>query len=132
MYSHFTNIDSDINNISLMEEVTRSLVDKYELTENKFPVILIALTEAVSNAILHGNKEDKNKSVTISAKKTNEGIHLCVEDQGLGFDFTTLPDPTTDETIEEEGGRGILLISELCDSFDFHKEGRVIEMFFKK
>lgn len=131
MYSHFINIESDIKNISLMEDLTQSILDKYELGSDKYAVILIAITEAVSNAILHGNKEDINKPVTISAKKSDTGLHLCIEDKGDGFDFNSLPDPTTPHAIEEEGGRGILLISELCDSISFHEEGRIIEMFFK-
>ena len=131
MYSHFANIESDINNISLMEDLTQSLMDKYELGSKKYPDILIAITEAVSNAILHGNKENLEKTVSISAQKSDKGFHLCIEDQGNGFDFNSLPDPTTPITIEEEGGRGILLISELCDSISFHNEGRIIEMFFK-
>lgn len=132
MYFHFTNIESDINNISMMEDLTQSIIDKYELNQEKFPDILIAMTEAVSNAILHGNKEVRNKPVEVYTRATENGLSIRIKDQGTGFNYKSLPDPTTPHTIEQEGGRGILLIRELCDEFAFLDEGTIIEMFFKK
>jgi serine/threonine-protein kinase RsbW len=131
MYFHFINIASDINNIGKMEKLTQSIIDKYELNQDKFPVLLISITEAVSNAILHGNGEDVNKQVEIYTDHSIKGLKVQIKDQGNGFDFESLPDPTTPESIEEEGGRGIMLIKELCDEITFLEKGNIIEMFFK-
>lgn len=131
MYFHFINIASDINNIGKMEKLTQSIIDKYELNQDKFPVLLISITEAVSNAILHGNGEDVNKQVEIFTDHSTKGLKVRIKDQGNGFDFESLPDPTTPESIEEEGGRGIMLIKELCDEITFLEKGNIIEMFFK-
>ncbi len=131
MYTHFVNIESDIQNIGKLETVTRRILDKYELDQELFPSILIALTEAVSNAILHGNKEEKEKQVEVYTFRSDIGLHVRVKDQGDGFDFSNLPDPTLPETIEEEGGRGILLIQELCDECTFEENGSIIDLFFK-
>jgi serine/threonine-protein kinase RsbW len=132
MYSHFINIESDLDNIGKVETITQSLIDKHAINQDKYPSILIAVTEAVSNAILHGNKESNEKLVEIYTKITNGDLYIQVHDQGNGFQFDNLPDPTLPETIEEEGGRGILLIKELCDEIQFLNEGRIIEMLFKK
>lgn len=132
MYSHIINIDSDIKNIGSIESIALSIIDKFSLSQEKFPAILIATTEAVSNAIIHGNKEKKDKAVEIYAKLNQGDLYIQVKDQGDGFDFTDLPDPTTPESIEEEGGRGILLINELCDEYQFRDGGCTIEMLFKK
>ena len=132
MYSHFINIESDLDNIGKVETITQSLIDKHAINQDKYPSILIAVTEAVSNAILHGNKESNEKLVEIYTKITNGDLYIQVHDQGNGFQFDNLADPTLPETIEEEGGRGILLIKELCDEIQFLNEGRIIEMLFKK
>jgi len=91
---------------------------------------MIAVIESVNNAIIHGNKTDKNKNVLLSATLHDEQIVFIVSDEGQGFDHQSLPDPTAPENIEKVGGRGIFLIKNLADEVSFKSEGRTLELTF--
>lgn len=130
MFRTLMNIDSNPVNISVLEELTRTIVDEFKFTEEKYPNILISLTESVSNAMIHGNNEDENKVVSIKVKELEKGILLRVSDQGDGFDFSDLPDPTLPENLELLGGRGIFLIKDLSDDFTYFDNGSTLEMLF--
>lgn len=81
---------------------------------------VIALTEAVNNAIVHGNKRDSAKRVHIAANIENGNLILGVRDEGCGFDIDSLPDPLHPDNLLREGGRGIFLIRALTDSSEFY------------
>jgi serine/threonine-protein kinase RsbW len=87
--------------------------------------------EAVNNSIVHGNKEDVNKRVFLSLHMDEDTVQILVEDQGEGFDYTNLPDPTKPENLENIHGRGIYLIKHLADEVEFYKNGTVVQMNFK-
>ena len=94
-----------------------------------FTGIMIAVTEAVNNAIKHGNKSNSEKNVTLSLSLTENVIKFKIEDQGAGFNYHNLPDPTAPENLEKPSGRGIFLMKHLADEVAFHDEGRIVELF---
>jgi serine/threonine-protein kinase RsbW len=89
------------------------------------------LTEAVNNAIVHGNKTDRNKVVTVEIRRDRNLIVCFISDEGRGFDFNHLPDPTAPENIENIGGRGIFLMKHLADMVIFSNQGSQVEIQFK-
>jgi serine/threonine-protein kinase RsbW len=91
---------------------------------------MIAITESVNNAIVHGNASDKSKNVSLSLQVTDNSLTFTVEDQGNGFNYENLEDPTSPENIEKIGGRGIFLMKHLCDSVTFHDDGKKVELSF--
>jgi serine/threonine-protein kinase RsbW len=93
--------------------------------------MLISLTEAVTNAITHGNHYDENKVVQINLQKKSDTIAIRVSDQGRGFDPANVPDPTCEENICKCGGRGVFLMQRLCDQIQYKDNGRTVEMHFK-
>lgn len=97
-----------------------------------FGNVLIAVTEAVNNAIMHGNKNNGNAQVFIKSAEGEESFCFSIEDEGIGFDFTTLPDPTAPENIEKENGRGIFLMKNLADEVEFENNGRRVTIYFTK
>lgn len=111
-----------------------SLVDKVSaemgLSEDHYGNVLIAVTEAVNNAIIHGNKYSEEKSVIISVKKGEKEIVFTVSDKGNGFDFNNLPDPTAPENIEKPDGRGIFLMKNLSDGVEFDNAGSTVRITF--
>lgn len=111
-----------------------SLVDKVSaemgLSEDHYGNVLIAVTEAVNNAIIHGNKYSEEKSVLISVKKGEKEIVFTVSDKGNGFDFNNLPDPTAPENIEKPDGRGIFLMKNLSDGVEFDNAGSTVRITF--
>jgi serine/threonine-protein kinase RsbW len=91
---------------------------------------MIAVTEAVNNAIKHGNSSDKSKNVHLSLSLDDSMIKFVIKDEGNGFNYGNLPDPTAPENLEKPGGRGIFLMKHLSDEVDFKEEGRVVELSF--
>lgn len=124
-------ISSNPNNILKVENYLRSAQHDMNIDETKFPDILISLTEAVNNAILHGNNADESKSVEISMEGKTSGVAISVTDEGKGFDPNEIPDPTAPENIECCGGRGVFIMSRLADKISFENNGSTVQMFFK-
>jgi serine/threonine-protein kinase RsbW len=93
--------------------------------------IRLALEEALANAIKHGNRLDHQKKVHVEAKISKRKIEICVEDEGIGFDRTSVPDPTLAENLEKSHGRGILLIESYMDEVHWSRGGRRLKMIRK-
>lgn len=92
--------------------------------------IIIALTEAVNNAIHHGNALDPSKTVTLGYEVKDDRIIFMVQDQGPGFDYEHLPDPTDPQNIEKPHGRGVFLMRALAKSVEFSDNGATVTMAF--
>lgn len=114
----------------MIESFIDNSKDRFHLDEDLYGNIMIAVTEAVNNAIKHGCKGNSDKSVSISLSLTDNAIKFRVEDDGVGFDYNNLPDPTSPENIEKPSGRGIFLMKHLSDEVDFSDNGRVVELSF--
>lgn len=123
-------IPSIVENIRIVESFVDNAKDEYNLTDDLYGNIMIAVIESVNNAIVHGNNSDKDKFVSLSANLEDTQIIFKVSDQGSGFDHQTLPDPTAPENLESIGGRGIFLIKHLADEVNFQNDGRTLELTF--
>lgn len=122
---------SDPRNINKVEQYVNQIASRYQLDQEKHANLLISLTEAVNNAIIHGNKQDRSKTVSIKLVQTNNGLAVRVSDQGCGFNYDKLPDPTSPEHLCECGGRGVFLMNQLCDQMRYINGGSTVEMQFK-
>lgn len=123
-------IPSLSENIRMIESFIDNAKDKFHLDDDIYGNIMIAVTEAVNNAIKHGNQSDASKNVSLSLNLEETLIKFQVEDEGPGFDYQTLPDPTAPENLEKPGGRGIFLMKHLSDEVKFKDRGRVVELSF--
>lgn len=123
-------IPSLSENIRMIESFIDNAREKFQLNEDIYGNIMIAVTEAVNNAIRHGNKGDSSKNVSLTLSLEEGMIKFRIEDEGTGFDFHHLPDPTSPENIEKPGGRGIFLMKHLADEVDFTEKGKVVELSF--
>lgn len=123
-------IPSLSENIRIIESFIDNAKEKYALDDDIYGNIMIAVTESVNNAILHGNGGDKSKNVDLQLLLEENTIRFTVEDQGEGFKYDELPDPTAPENLGKPGGRGIFLMKNLCDEVTFKEEGRVVELTF--
>ena len=127
---HSIEIGSDLNNIPKVESLIDQVCDELSLSEDYYGNILIAVTEAVNNAIIHGNKNEDSKIVKVDVAKNNSSLIFSVADQGEGFDFENLPDPTAPENLEKPDGRGIFLMKNLSDGVDFELNGSKVSITF--
>lgn len=121
-------IPSDINLVKETSEKVQQELKKYALAENILFDIKLCFEEAVINAIKHGNRGDKNLSVDIELGKDHEKVKLMIKDEGPGFDFKEVADPTQPENIEKHSGRGVFLIKRLMDEVEFTDNGKTVIM----
>jgi serine/threonine-protein kinase RsbW len=117
-------------NITIVERLIDELCDRYKIQEEHYGNILIALTEAVNNAIYHGNKQDPSKTVVVKYEATGDRFFFRIEDDGPGFDYQNVPDPTSPENLEKPNGRGVFLMRHLSDELAFFEDGRIVELSF--
>ena len=124
-------LPSKTESIAQLEVLIEGLADKYQVTEDTFANMMTCLNEAVINAIIHGNKLDETKKVIINAEVEPKRIIWTVSDEGPGFDYTNLADPTAPENLENLTGRGVFIIKHLADQCIFNAAGNTIELHFK-
>ncbi|TVR71667.1 MAG: ATP-binding protein [Marinilabiliales bacterium] len=124
------NLYSKIDNLREVERVIDEISAEFDIATEIYGNILIACLEAVNNAISHGNKLDPTKKVDVTFSINNKRMTVITRDEGPGFDFENVPDPTSPENIENVNGRGIFLMKQLSDEITFHDDGRVSEMVF--
>ena len=125
-------LQSSLSSISRIEPYVNQIVSDFGINDEIYGNILIALTEAVNNAILHGNKEDKSKKVTINLVNNHPKKQLIfqISDDGSGFNHNQLPDPTAPENILKLGGRGVFLMRQLSDEVEFMDNGSTVQILF--
>lgn len=123
-------IESSSDNLRLVERLIEDVCDIYNVTEDNFGNILIAVTEAVNNAIYHGNKGNPAKSVQIGFENEDKKITFSVSDEGQGFDYDSLPDPTDPGNIDKINGRGVFLMKHLADKVEFNHNGKEVLLTF--
>ena len=120
-----------VDYLKRVENLISNLSSHYKISKEAEDKISLAVLEAVSNAIFHGNKLDYHKSVTIHFKLSKNCISCLIKDEGDGFDILCVPDPTLPENIEKINGRGLFLMKHLADSVEYSAEGRHVKMIFK-
>jgi serine/threonine-protein kinase RsbW len=130
-YSQTLKIVSEPQSINIIEKVIDDMKSEFDIHEDSYGNILVAVTEAVNNAIAHGNQNDPSKMVSVSYEVDGDRISFTVSDEGAGFDYYNLPDPTTPENLEKPAGRGVFLMKHLADQVIFSENGRVVELYFK-
>jgi len=109
------------SNIKLVEKFLLELENCIHLEDDVLDRIMISVTEAVNNAIIHGNKADKKKSVEVACVCDDDRLEFTITDEGTGFNLTEVPDPLDEGNLLKEGGRGIMIIQNMMDSYSFEK-----------
>ena len=127
---HSIEIGSDLKFMSEVETLIDNVCEDLSLNEDHYGNILIAVTEAVNNAIVHGNHNDEDKKVKVAVSTNDEKVVFIIADEGKGFDFENLPDPTAPENIEKPDGRGIFLMKNLSDDVEFDENGSKVSITF--
>ena len=124
-------IASRMEGITEVEGLINELSEELGVDETHYGEILIAMTEAVNNAIVHGNKLDSSKMVDVEVSLDGPILQFKISDEGPGFDFENIPDPTSPENLEKPNGRGVFLMRQLADTCEFEDLGRVAIMRFE-
>ncbi|MFC2080661.1 ATP-binding protein [Bacteroidota bacterium] len=124
-------IASRVENLREVEKLVDEVSTACSMSSEVYGNVLIATLEAANNAILHGNKLDENKDVDIEFKWDTDELELVVSDQGHGFNYENVPDPTAPSNREKVNGRGVFLMEKLSDDISFLENGRIVSLTFK-
>lgn len=125
-------IASVITNIGKVEYFFNEIFKDLKFSRKIYCKIYLSVTEAVNNAIVHGNNLNENKIVSIIFKDDIDKYIVCVEDEGSGFNYNIIPDPREPINIKKEYGRGIFIMKQYADKVIFEKNGTLINLIFNK
>jgi len=114
-------LSSSPREITKVEKFLMDANGKLHLDDGTMYRLLVAVTEAVNNAILHGNESDPSKFVVVCINANRTMVMIRVEDEGPGFDASDIPNPLDQENLLKEHGRGVFLIQSLVDKVEFSK-----------
>ena len=114
-------IESDPNNLITVEEFVNYFCKDIQIPDEKLSDVLLAVTEATTNAIIHANKSDANKKVTIDVEVVDSKMIVKVKDEGEGFEPKEIPDPTEPENLLKDHGRGIYLMRVYMDDLEYKR-----------
>ena len=122
---------SVLESIHLAEKLVDDVCAEYKVKEDFYGEVLICLTEGVNNAIVHGNRMSTDLQVSLTFELADEQtLRFIIEDEGPGFDYENLPDPTAPENIELPHGRGVFLMQRLADRCTFNNGGTEVVLEF--
>lgn len=125
-------LPSTMESIARLESLVEEISERYHVSEDTFANMMTCLNEALINAIVHGNQSNASKTVYVNAEvKDQKRIIWTVADEGPGFDYNNIPDPTAPENLEKLTGRGVFIIKHLADQFIFNARGNEVELHFK-
>jgi serine/threonine-protein kinase RsbW len=113
-------IESDPNNLITVEEFVNYFAKDIGIEEERMNGLLLSVTEATTNAIIHGNKCNLEKKVSINVSINGEKIIIKVKDQGKGFDPSKVPDPTEPQNLLKDSGRGVYLMKVYMDDLKYN------------
>ena len=119
---------SKIDNISLVVENVILMLTQLACVPGGEEAVEIALREALNNAVVHGNHSDPQKRVSVKCRCISGEIFIAVKDEGQGFDFSKIPNPTTPITVYSAHGRGIYLMKAFMDDVWFEEDGSLVQM----
>ncbi len=119
-------IKSDISELKNVEIFVNEIFTECNISNKYFNKVYLCISEAVINSIEHGNKNDKNKKVSISADYKKNKLDIEVKDEGNGFNFELIDDPTKPENRKKESGRGIFIIKSLSKQIEYNEKGNSI------
>jgi len=121
---------SEAPSLLVLEEWINNLCEAFNISEELYGNILISVTESVNNAIIHGNLNQIDETTIVEYNISESELSFTVTDQGKGFDFKNVKDPTEPQNIEQPNGRGIFLMTHLADKVEYSDPGNKVEITF--
>ncbi|HNX65531.1 MAG TPA: ATP-binding protein [Bacteroidales bacterium] len=124
-------IQSNIDNLIKVENLIDNLSKRLGVSDEVYGKVLVSTIEAVNNAIIHGNKNVESKAVYLVCSSNGSSLTIIVKDEGEGYNFNNIPDPTSVENLEKLSGRGVFIMKKLADDIEFNEFGNEVKMTFK-
>ena len=124
-------IQSNVDNLIKVENLIDNLSKRLGVSDEVYGKVLVSTIEAVNNAIIHGNKNVESKAVYLVCSSNGSSLTIIVKDEGEGYNFNNIPDPTSVENLEKLSGRGVFIMKKLADDIEFNEFGNEVKMTFK-
>ncbi len=121
-------IPSELAEVPQVQQTILAAVEQHGYAKDALFAIRLALEEALSNAIRHGNCDDASKTVTVEYSVTDEAVRITVTDEGYGFEPGEVPDPCAEENLERPHGRGVMLIQAYMSEVSYNERGNRVTM----
>jgi len=127
-------IPSRLEVLSQVDKFASDIANKLNLTDDQKDNLAIAVTEAVGNAIVHGNKKNPEKTVSICFQIKKDSIRVSITDQGSGFQPAELANPLDPQNVMKESGRGIFILKSIMENvrFSFSPKGTTVVFKMKR
>jgi serine/threonine-protein kinase RsbW len=125
-------LPTSIDSLTLVEQIIEDIKNIHGIPEELYGNILVSITEAVNNAIKHGNNSDTNLTIDFSYEFSKNEIQFLIKDKGTGFDRNSIPDPTHPDNLEKPDGRGIFIMESLSDEVEFLENGSLVCIKFNR
>lgn len=125
-----TKLASNPHAILSAEHLIDDICAEYSINEDVYGNVLISVTEAVNNAVIHGNSNDSSLFLDLRVYASDTEVCFVVSDQGKGFNYDDLPDPTSPDNLLKENGRGVFLMRSLSDDLAFENAGSTVLLYF--
>jgi serine/threonine-protein kinase RsbW len=116
-------LQTDFDELEHLDEIVSALSAEAGLDEEKSSGLMLCVSEAVTNGMLHGNKMDATKTVHLTASAVPGTVRVTVQDQGDGFNPDTIPDPLDSDNLLKPSGRGVFLMKTYCDEVIYDEHG---------
>ena len=119
-------LTSSLDSLAKLEQFVDKIIKQAGLDDDTSSRFQLVMSEACTNAIMHGNKMDESKKVVINTEVFDNKIVVTVEDQGKGFDPDSVPDPLATDNLLKTGGRGVYLIKQYADEVSYSPKGNIL------
>ena len=126
--SHRLSFASRLGEVPAVQQQIIDACEAEGYSEETIFAIRLALDEALSNAVRHGNDNDPSKTVQVEYAVDCDQLRVVIEDEGHGFDPEALPDPTAEENLNRPHGRGVMLMRAYMSDVDFNERGNRITL----
>lgn len=132
-YFEIRKVNSSKNIIRDFEDLFLNFKNQYNIKDDIYFKIMVAVTEGINNASGHGNKYNPEKVVTVELKGNSNYINCKIQDEGMGFNPENVADPRNPENLLKDNGRGVFLMKELANEFNVTNlnDGTLVELIFK-
>ena len=121
-------IPSSMQLVYVLDAIISEIVREIGFDEETAEQVNLAVIEAGTNAIKHGNKEDANKRARFEFIIAPDKLTVVVEDQGNGFDRKQVDDPLDPVNLLKSSGRGIFLMEACMDKVAYNHTGTLVTM----
>ncbi|MFU8861688.1 MAG: ATP-binding protein [Cyclonatronaceae bacterium] len=119
-------LTSSLDSLAELEQFVDKITKHAGLDDDTASRFQLVMSEACTNAIMHGNKMDETKKVIIASEVFDHKIVVTVQDQGEGFDPDSVPDPLATDNLLKTSGRGVYLIRQYADKVSYSQKGNIL------